>query len=113
MTDIVSISPKTLIASERVEGKTVYDLAGHKLGKIDDILIDKVTGVANYAVMSYGGFLGMGRKHHLLPWATLHYDPKQNGYAVDLDKARLEASPRYDPKTKNYVPKRRLLEMDP
>jgi hypothetical protein len=55
----------------------------------------------------------MGRKHHLLPWATLHYDPKQNGYAVDLDKARLEASPRYDPKTKNYVPKRRLLEMDP
>ena len=62
MTDIVSISPKTLIASQRVEGKTVYDLAGHKLGKIDDILIDKVTGVANYAVMSYGGVLGMGRK---------------------------------------------------
>jgi len=43
----------------------------------------------------------------------LHYNSKKNGYAVDLDNARLEASPRYDPKTKNYVAKPRLLEMDP
>jgi hypothetical protein len=113
MTNIGSIAPETLIASERVEGKKVYDLAGHKLGKIDDILIDKVTGVANYAVMSFGGFLGMARKHHPLPWASLHYDLKKNGYVVDLDKARLEAAPRYDPKTKNYVANPRLLEIDP
>ena len=76
----------TLIAAEKVNGTNVYNLAGDKLGSIDDIMIDKVSGRAIYAVMSFGGFLGMGEKFHPLPWAKLKYDAQKGGYVVNLDK---------------------------
>ena len=57
-----------------MKGTNVYNLAGDKLGSVEDIMIDKVSGRAIYAVMSFGGFLGMGEQHHPLPWATLKYD---------------------------------------
>jgi sporulation protein YlmC with PRC-barrel domain len=91
-----SITTGTLIAAEKVEGTNVYNLAGDKLGAVEDIMIDKVSGRAIYAVMSFGGFLGVGDKHHPLPWSTLKYDTKQGGYLVNLDKAKLEAAPQYD-----------------
>jgi hypothetical protein len=59
-------------------------------------MIDKVTGRAIYAVMSFGGFLGMGEKSHPLPWATLKYDTQKGGYLVNLDKKLLEGGPNYD-----------------
>jgi uncharacterized protein YrrD len=85
-----------LIAAEKVNGTDVYNLAGDKLGKVEDIMIDKVSGHAVYAVMSFGGFLGMGEKHHPLPWATLKYDTQKDGYVVNLDKKKLESAPNYD-----------------
>src|SRR5665647_1536853 len=74
MTDATSITTGSLIAGQKVKGTTVFNLAGEKLGTVDDIMIDKVSGRAIYAVMSFGGFLGMGEKFHPLPWATLKYD---------------------------------------
>ena len=62
-----SITTGTLIAADKVNGTNVYNLAGDNLGSIDDIMIDKVSGRAIYAVMSFGGFLGMGAKFHPLP----------------------------------------------
>jgi hypothetical protein len=59
-------------------------------------MIDKVSGRAIYAVMSFGGFLGMGEKYHPLPWATLKYDAQKGGYVVNLDKKLLEGAPNYD-----------------
>jgi sporulation protein YlmC with PRC-barrel domain len=91
-----SITTGTLIAAEKVKGTNVYNLSGDKLGTVEDIMIDKVSGRAIYAVMSFGGFLGVGDKHHPLPWSTLKYDTKQGGYLVNLDKAKLEAAPQYD-----------------
>ena len=67
MSEIASITSGTLIAAEKVNGTNVYNLAGDKLGSIDDIMIDKVSGRAIYAVMSFGGFLGMGENFHPLP----------------------------------------------
>jgi hypothetical protein len=96
MTDTTSITTGTLIAGQKVKGTTVYNLAGEKLGTVDDIMIDKVSGRAIYAVMSFGGFLGMGEKFHPLPWATLKYDDQKGGYVVNLDKKLLQGAPTYD-----------------
>ena len=72
MIEATSITTGTLIAADNIKGTDVYNLAGDKLGMVDDIMVDKVSGRAIYAVMSFGGFLGMGEKYHPLPWATLH-----------------------------------------
>ena len=89
------ITTGTLIAADKVNGTNVYNPAGDNLGSIDDIMIDKVSGRAIYAVMSFGGFLGMGAKFHPLPWATLKYDAQKGGYVVNLDKEVLEGAPSY------------------
>jgi hypothetical protein len=96
MAEDTSITSGTLIAAEKVKGTDVYNRAGEKLGSVEDIMIDKVSGRAIYAVMSFGGFLGMGEKHHPLPWATLKYDTQKGGYVVNLDKKQLEGAPSYD-----------------
>ena len=96
MAEATSITSGTLIAAEKVKGTDVYNRAGEKLGSVEDIMIDKVSGRAIYAVMSFGGFLGMGEKHHPLPWATLKYDMQKGGYVVNLDKKQLEGAPNYD-----------------
>ena len=96
MTEPTSITTGTLIAANKVKGTNVYNPAGEKLGSVDDIMIDKVSGRAIYAVMSFGGFLGMGEKYHPLPWAKLKYDAQMGGYVVNLDKKVLEDAPYYD-----------------
>ena len=95
MVQDTSITTGTLIAADKVKGTNVYNPAGDNLGSIDDIMIDKVSGRAIYAVMSFGGFLGMGAKFHPLPWATLKYDAQKGGYVVNLDKKVLEGAPSY------------------
>jgi sporulation protein YlmC with PRC-barrel domain len=90
MADVTKITTGSLIAAEKVEGTNVYNLQGEKLGTVDDIMIDKISGRAIYAVMSFGGFLGMGEKQHPLPWSSLKYDERQGGYVVNLDKNMLE-----------------------
>lgn len=102
MTESPEITFGNLIAAEKVKGTNVYDLAGDKLGCVDDIMIDKVSGRAIYAVMSFGGFLGIGGKRHPLPWATLKYDAEKSGYVVNLDKARLAGAPSYDRSSEFY-----------
>jgi sporulation protein YlmC with PRC-barrel domain len=84
-----------VISSERVEGTKVYNDAGEKLGSIDDLMIDKRSGQVRYAVLEFGGFLGMGTERYPLPWGMLKYDTTKDGYVVPLDKARLEGAPRY------------------
>ena len=94
--EMTKITSGTLIAAEKVEGTDVYNLQGEKLGTVDDIMIDKVSGKAIYALMSFGGFLGIGQKYHPLPWSTLKYDETKGGYVVNLDKRMLENAPTYD-----------------
>ena len=96
MADVTSLTSGSLIAAEQVKGTNVYNLQGEELGSIEDIMIDKVSGRAVYAIMAFGGFLGMGEKQHPLPWSTLKYDEQKEGYVVDLDKERLEGAPNFD-----------------
>jgi PRC-barrel domain protein len=58
-------------------------------------MLDKRSGQVAYAVLTFGGFLGMGSSYHPLPWNQLHYDPNQGGYIVDLAKEQLEGAPTY------------------
>src|SRR5881397_1907722 len=84
---------KSLISAGKVKGTSVYNSNGDHLGTIHDIMIDKRRGTVAYAVMSFGGFLGIGEKYHPLPWKVLTYDTRQGGYVVDLDRSRLEGAP--------------------
>jgi sporulation protein YlmC with PRC-barrel domain len=84
------------IAASQVNGTSVYNMAGEKLGSVYDVILDKTSGKAEYAILSFGGFLGIGDSYHPLPWNQLTYDTAQDGYVVDLDRRRLEGAPVYD-----------------
>jgi hypothetical protein len=84
-----------LISSNKVVGTAVYNHQGEHLGSIYALMMDKYTGQVAYAVMSFGGFLGIGENYHPLPWRLLDYDPFKGGYVVDLDRRRLEEAPSY------------------
>jgi len=85
-----------LIASDKVEGTTVYNPSGEKIGSIENVMIDKLSGKVAYADMSFGGFLGMGDKHHPLPWSLLKYSTDMDGYVVNIDKDKLKNAPTFD-----------------
>ena len=85
-----------LIASDKVEGTKVYDPNGEHIGSIERILVEKRSGQVSYAVLSFGGFLGMGHEHYPLPWSKLNYDESLGGYRVDVTKDQLEGAPKYD-----------------
>jgi hypothetical protein len=84
-----------LISSDKVEGTAVYNRNGDRLGTIDHLMIDKFTGQVEYAVMSCGGFLGIGESYSPVPWKSLTYDMNLGGYLMDTDRARLESAPRF------------------
>jgi PRC-barrel domain len=85
----------SLISSEKVDGTSVYNRHGDSLGTVHHLMIDKITGRVEYAVMSFGGFLGIGESYNPLPWSSLTYKTKMGGYVVDADRSRLERAPRY------------------
>jgi hypothetical protein len=84
-----------LISSDKVVGTAVYNIQGEHLGSVYNLMVDKTSGQIAYAVMSFGGFLGIGESYHPLPWRVLKYDVRQGGYVVDLDRRRLETAPSY------------------
>jgi PRC-barrel domain len=84
-----------LISSDKVEGTAVYNTAGAHLGSIYNLMIDKESGRVAYAVMSFGGILGIGSDYHPLPWDQLTYDRRQNGYVVNLTRQQLVKAPAY------------------
>lgn len=84
---------RRLISSNSVEGTDVFNPEGDKLGTVDCVMIDKQKGNVAYAVMSFGGFLGMGEKRHPLPWQSLSYDTGKDAYVVRLSKEQLKTGP--------------------
>ena len=84
-----------LIASDKVEGTAVYNRQDEHLGTVHNFMVDKVTGQVVYAVMSFGGFLGIGQSYHPLPWKVLNYDKGRGGFIVDLNRSQLEKAPTY------------------
>lgn len=93
MSDMDKLTTGNLINAEKVHGTDVYNMAGEKLGTIEDLVLDKINGSVQFAVLSFGGFLGLGDKHYPLPWSALNYDTRQGGYVVNLSKEQLENAP--------------------
>jgi sporulation protein YlmC with PRC-barrel domain len=87
-------SSNALIASDRVEGTPVRRSNGDKIGTIERVMIDKVSGKVAYAVMSFGGFLGLGEEYHTVPWAALKYNTALDAYEVNLTDDQLREAPR-------------------
>ncbi|MGD9943237.1 MAG: PRC-barrel domain-containing protein [Burkholderiaceae bacterium] len=86
----------SLISSDRVEGTEVYAPGGEHIGEIHNLVIDKVSGKVVYAMMSFGGFLGMGKRYYPIPWAALSYDVAQGGYRTNLTEAQVKGAPEYN-----------------
>lgn len=82
------------ITSSDVNGTRVFSAQGDQLGHIDHLVIDKTSGAISYAVMGFGGFLGLGEEHHPLPWRALRYDRALGGYVTDVTKDQLTNAPR-------------------
>ena len=91
--DLTAPTTGHLIAGGKVSGTEVYSLEDEHIGRIEDVMLDKPTGRVVYAVLSFGGFMGLGSKHYPLPWEMLRYDTRLGGYVVKLDKERLERAP--------------------
>jgi sporulation protein YlmC with PRC-barrel domain len=90
-----SDTASNVISSDKVEGTAVYNAAGDKLGSIDDLMIDKISGQVQYAVLEFGGFLGMGTDRYPIPWRVLKYSTDKGGYVAPLDKTKLATAPKY------------------
>jgi hypothetical protein len=85
----------SLIGSDKVEGTAVYRSNGEKAGTIQRVMIDKIGGKVAYAVMSFGGFMGIGEDYYPLPWSVLTYNPKLDGYEVNITEQQLKGAPKY------------------
>ncbi|MGL4197142.1 MAG: PRC-barrel domain-containing protein [Allorhizobium sp.] len=86
----------SLIASDKVEGTAVYGRDAERIGSIQRIILEKRGGRVAYAVLSFGGFWGIGDDYYPLPWEKLTYDESLDGYRIDLTKEQVEAAPRYN-----------------
>src|SRR5262249_43942800 len=73
-----------LIGSDKVEGTAVYDAKGEKMGSIERVMIEKRSGQVAYAVLSFGGFLGIGNDYYPIPWDALKYDTSLGGYRTNI-----------------------------
>jgi sporulation protein YlmC with PRC-barrel domain len=90
------VETSSLIASDMVEGTTVFNKGGEKIGRILNFMVNKQSGQVEYVVMSFGGFLGMGEDHYPLPWKKLKYVVDHHGYVVDVTKEQLEKAPKHE-----------------
>ncbi|MBV1691358.1 PRC-barrel domain-containing protein [Novosphingobium sp. G106] len=84
-----------LISSEKVQGTNVYNLAGEKLGRLEHFMVGKRDGRVRYAVLTFGGVLGLFENHYPLPWDALKYDEERSGYVVNLTREQIEGAPSY------------------
>lgn len=82
-----------LISSNRIEGTPVFDRYAKRIGTIHSVMIEKESGQVAYAVLTFGGFLGLGSRAYPLPWSMLTYDREQHGYSTELRREDVESAP--------------------
>ncbi|MBS0581117.1 MAG: PRC-barrel domain-containing protein [Proteobacteria bacterium] len=81
------------IRAKKVIGTDVNDPSGKKIGKVEDVVLDKQSNNIMFAVVGFGGFLGMAEKYHPIPWESLDYDEGESAYVVNFTKQQLESAP--------------------
>ena len=95
MTKATAHPDHRLISSEDVQGTDVYGMGDEVIGQIDHLLIEKVSGLVAYAVMSFGGFLGLAHSHYPIPWSALKYDTGVGGYRTGITEQQLKDAPAF------------------
>src|SRR5271167_4391455 len=93
--EVATDETRNLISADKVVGTSVDNRRGEHLGSVYGLMLNKLNGQVAYAIMSFGGFLGMGESYHPLPWRVLTYDTRLGGYVVDIDRDRLVKAPSY------------------
>lgn len=93
MTDASVRETTRLIASDKVEGTAVRNSNGDKIGTIEHVMLDKISGKIAYAAMSFGGFLGMGEEYRALPWSALRYNQSLDAYELNVTEDQLRNAP--------------------
>jgi sporulation protein YlmC with PRC-barrel domain len=88
-----SAASSDAISAKKVLGTSVRDTSGEKIGHVEDIILDKLSNNIVFAVVGFGGFLGMGEKYHPIPWSSLKYDEREGGYLVPFSRDVLEQAP--------------------
>lgn len=83
----------TAIRARKVIGTPVKNRSGEKIGQVEDIVLDKVSNDIMFAIVGFGGFLGMAEKYHPMPWSALTYDEGEQAYVVNYTKDQLNAAP--------------------
>lgn len=87
---------RRVLSASTLAGDRVRNSAGEDLGKVEEIMIDIPSGRVAYAVLSFGGFLGMGSKLFAVPWNALTVDENNHEFVMNVDKAALENAPGFD-----------------
>lgn len=84
---------RSLISSEKINGTEVDGADGSHIGTIGHLMIDKVSGKMAYAVMGFGGFLGLSEEHHPIPWNKLDYNVSKGGFVTDIHEEDISRTP--------------------
>src|ERR1700747_2218422 len=95
MADVNTRETVSLIGSDKVEGTSVYGTDDRKIGTVQRVMIDKISGKVAYAVISFGGVLGLGAEYYPVPWPNLKYDTRLGGYRIGVTEDRLKGGPKY------------------
>ena len=95
MTQATAHPDHRLISSEDVQGTDVYGIGAETIGQIDHLLIEKISGRVAYAVMNFGGFLGLAHNHYPIPWSALKYDTALQGYRTGITEGQLKDAPEF------------------
>jgi sporulation protein YlmC with PRC-barrel domain len=85
----------SLISSDKVAGTAVYGADEQRIGSVPRVMIDKTSGKVSYAVVSFGGFLGIGEDYYPVPWPALKYDTRLGGYRLGVTEDQLKGAPKY------------------
>lgn len=83
----------SLLMTAKTSGLDVRSRDGDKLGHVDAVMVDKASGQTAYAILSLGGFLGMGKSYYPVPFSLVAYDPPNDHYVVTADRRLLEGGP--------------------
>ena len=87
---------RRVLSASTLTGDRVRNTEGEDLGKLEEIMIDVVSGKVAYAVLSFGGFLGMGNKLFAVPWHAMTLNERDHEFVLDVDRTTLENAPGFD-----------------
>ena len=83
------------VSSNDIHGTEVYGADGNHIGEVDHMIIDKLSGRVAYAVISFGGFMGLGHSHYPIPWSALRYDTSLGGFRTNVTEQQLKDAPQF------------------